>query len=230
MICSITKMDNKTTQRKNYDIDIIKNDNNVIITCLDKIMHKLYKESFTNEYTRNVLLINNLDNFFNIVNDSFKNNTFTVVLDHDNILINIMYNAHLVFNFELRLPLTDNAQLNANSVYINKLERRIEELEQLAWICVGNSDQSNIIVPVYFDLLVVKNESCELRMPNKQNKYSIMGKRYDYDTKTLTIALGYNHSYCVMLNSNFLLLKPKKITFFEIPPDQIDYSCFPKER
>jgi len=229
-------MKKRTVQHNNFDIDVTKNDDNVLITCLDKLMHKTYQELFTNKYTQEVFTINNLDNFFNIINHSFDNNTFTVISDNDYIIINITYNSGLVFNFELRLPLTDHTQLTANSLYIKKLEEEIEELKRFANICIGTRIKNHedipipIIVPVYIDLIVV---TCR---PNNSNvTYNLtrdLGYHgsYNYYNNTLHIYIKPVNAYTTNnINSNFSLLRPKKIEFHNITIGSIDYSFFPKE-
>jgi hypothetical protein len=241
-------MNNRTVHYNDFNINIIQNVDNVTITCLDKIMHKAYQYIFTNEYVREMVKINNLDNFYNIINGSFDNNTFTVMNIQDNVIIPIIYNDGLVFNFELRLPLTEQTELTADSLYIKQLEDEIEELKQSVHVNIGScsfkintgifgvsSDSLkdvtvSYIVPMYIDLIIIKSTSNKnIIMPNEGNAYNIDCAIYNDKTLTVTLLSGNNSKQC-KLNSYFLSLKPKKITFEGIPLDTIDYSCFPKER
>jgi len=223
-------MNKKTIQYNNFEIDVVKRDDNIMITCLDKLMHKSYQDTFTNVYTFEVLGINNLRNFFNIINHSFDNNTFTIVSINNNIILHIIYNGDLEFNFNLTLPLIEHTQLTANSLYINKLEEKIEELKQLVRICVGiGNGGSQIMVPLYIDLLNITTYNYDIIMPNVTNNYRVHGVSYNNTTKELHVTLGLgNNTYS--LTPDFMLLQPKKITFGSIPLDKIDYSCFPKKR
>jgi hypothetical protein len=244
MFNTISPMDKRTVQHNNFDIDITKNDDNVLITCLDKLMHKTYQESFTIKYTQEVFTIDNLDNFFNIINHSFDNNTFTVISDHDYIIINITYNSGLVFNFEPRLPLTDHTQLTANSLYIKKSEEEIEELKQFVSICIGEKKNFGgcyvpIVVPIYINLILVndyRKSACVFNIDRELCCHSI---GYTYLDKILymniftdpdDIRLYNNEDPRARVNHNFTLLRPKKIEFNNIIIGSIDYSFFPKER
>jgi len=122
-------MSKKIIQYNNFEIDVVKRDDNIMITCHDKRMNKLYQESFSESYAFNVLSINNLNNFINIINHCFDNNTFVIVSDNDNIIINIIYNDGLSFNFNLVLQLK-RTQIPENNTYVKKLEKRVEELEK----------------------------------------------------------------------------------------------------
>jgi len=226
----------RTVQHNNFDIDVIKNDENVLITCLDKQMNKTYQESFTNSYTREVFTINN---FFNIINYAFDNNAFTVMTMHDYIIIHITYNSELVFNVELRLPLIYNTQLTNNTIYTKKLEEEIEELKRSATICIGTRSIYNwgsyisipIIVPVYVDLIVVTRHEDDSIF----NVYNLTSDLY-YD---VTYEYGINRIIIYVKNKkndkyreqnrNFHLLRPKKIEFNNIIIGSIDYSFFPRE-
>jgi len=225
----------KTIQNGNMEMCIVNNDDNIVMDIMDNLENNLYRETFTNEYVYEELKVNNLMNFYNIICYSLENDMISLCICDSNVLLRIEYNNVLVYIFELVVPLSCNRQLMYECKYIKQMEGDFEELKKISHIHIAKKVQNyynevDMYIPIYFDVLKVSKISI-LEMPNKENNYCVYYMRYDYSNKTLDLILGKHGPGNISLNiSNFLLLKPKKIEFIGISYDQIDFSCFPKER
>jgi hypothetical protein len=126
----MTEFYSKSYNYNHFEIDVVKRNEYVIVSCLDKQLHKSYQETFTQEIIFNMFGINNLNNFVTIIKYSFDSETITIVDEHEKLNFEINYNKEdLMFKFNFLLMQVEQTQLNSNSVYIKKLEGCIAELE-----------------------------------------------------------------------------------------------------
>lgn len=240
-------MSNSITYCHNeYEFDVVKKDDNVTITCLDKSLHKSYQESFTEHYVNETLSVGNLYNFFEIICHCFNNKNFTVIMNCDSININIYYSNILKHTFSLILQIIEQQQLSANSLYIKKLENRLtflenhiesleNELKYNTFVCIGTYNHqtyNSIIVPLYFDMLNITKDNGNIKKLSTKFYY-VYDCSYDYTNKQLNIVLGSDQRGCsISLNIFFVTLKPKHIIFSDEIKTQLteeDMKFFPKE-
>ena len=84
---------NKTYNYNQLEIDVVKRADCVIISCLDKQLHKSYQETFTPELVTSRFNIGNLNNFVAIINRAFSNETIVIVPEHGKLNIEIIYSG-----------------------------------------------------------------------------------------------------------------------------------------
>lgn len=138
-----------TFNYNSFEIVLVKQKDFITIRCLDKELFKVYQEVY-NDMTINELCPVGVDNFYEICKTSLdvlqkceQNEDISVVVicNEKNVKIQIDYNLLLHFNFTLRLPLTENVQMNGQDMYIKKLEKNIEQLKEFI--------DNNMCIPVY---------------------------------------------------------------------------------
>lgn len=232
---------NNTFYHNNYEIDIVKRDDNVTITCLDKALHKSFQEIFTEQFVNESLSVGNLHNFFEIINYSLDNKMYSVVSSVNNIELNINYSNGLKYNFSLILFMIEQTQLNSNSLYIKKLEEhvfklenkvsalenkvsilenKVTELKECVTTCIGyssNASYSNtvgsMIFPIYFDTLniTLTNGHTFQKITNSNYNNYLYVSFCRYDYATKILNIEFGHNNCCTLYSTFSSLKPKQI-------------------
>lgn len=218
--------DSKTFKVNNLELELIKNNDVIIIVCLDKILHKSYKEQYTKEMIKHNFSIDNLDNFYQIITYSFENYTYLLISELEAINIKINFDRiGLKFNFTLILNLNDQPQLNANSLYIDKLQIKIQELEENTLINLGTTysggSQMPIIVNKKINKLIIKdNVIC--------NKKSFSSRTYFTDNidiiqstilqngkffKTIVVKVPHNNGHMYKVSVEILKLEFDEIEF-----------------
>jgi hypothetical protein len=125
----MTEFYNKTYNYNQLEIDVVKRTECVIISCLDKQLHKSYQETFTQEIVFNMFGIGNLNNFIKIIEYVIDNNKIVILSEPEKLNFNIDYfDGNFIFKFNFLLLQVEQMQMN--NIYIEKLEERIEELEK----------------------------------------------------------------------------------------------------
>lgn len=225
----------RTYNLNQLEFDVVRRGENLTITCLDKELHKSYQDTFTNEIVSNSFSINNLKNFIEIIDWSFTHNSISIVTESRKLNIEINYSNVLEFKFNFILGQNDQTQLSANSIYIKKLEERIEQLELNQFVLIGNikihtesqTYSFNISIPIPIPIRI--NEI----IINTSSGYEQSGNSFYYssitfDEKILNIQTSASGSGSIM-SPEFLKLKPKKITFQDNYARIRDKSLFPRE-
>jgi hypothetical protein len=227
-----------------YEIDVVKRADCVTISCLDKQLHKSYQETFTIDIVSNVYNIGNLNNFIKIIAKVFENDMITIIPEHNKLNFDINYNEEFAFKFNFSLVQVEETQLNANSIYIKKLEERIDvmkaendvmkrqisKLENSRLVNIGtvhcNTGGQVFKAPIYIPLrineLIIDTQSCR----DKWNKTRCCEIIYDNSTLSLTMVPCNDNLYIV--SYDFFQLKPKKVTFigrYLLNIDKTDFPC-----
>jgi hypothetical protein len=123
-----------------FEIFIAKQDDSIIIRCLDNKLFKVYSEVF-DVVTIDDLCPVGIDNFYKICKNNFQMlqiNSQQNIQDIDTIFlckqnkieIKINYDAILTFSFVLNLPLQKNTPISGVELYVKKLEKEIDELKE----------------------------------------------------------------------------------------------------
>jgi hypothetical protein len=224
----------QTYNYNEYEFDIIKRADNVIIICLDKQLYKSYQEIFTSDIIANIFSVNNSNDFIQIIDFAFKNNSFTVIPELSKLNIEINYSNVLDFKFNILLHQNEQSQLNANSIYIKKLEERIDELENLILLRIGNFTYKSNYIPLLVSLKIneliinTSNNSHWIEISNAKGHYYYSHISYNPVTRILYIE-PINHSPTGQITPEFFKLKPKKVTFTGTNINSYDKSMFPNE-
>lgn len=233
----------RTYNLNQLEFDVVSRGENVIITCLDKELHKSYQDTFTNEIVSNSFSINNLKNFIEIIDWSFAHNSISVVAKSRKLNIEINYSNVLEFNFNFTLEQNEHTQLNANSIYIKKLEERIEQLdehikrleehieqlEENQFVLIGNVQLSSggyenpIPIPMRINEIIINTNFGYGESGNSFYYHSII-----FNEQNLTLNMSTKSCGIIVL-SGFLKLKPKKITFQGNNVGLCNKSLFPRE-
>lgn len=218
----------RTYNLNELEFDVVRRSENVIITCLDKQLHRSYQDVFTDEIVSNSFSINNLKNFIEIIDWSFTHNSITVIAESRKLNIEINYSNVLEFKFNFTLGQNDQTQLSANSIYIKKLEERIEQLEMDRFVIIGDITLSigytiPYPIPIRIDAIVVNTDNNFVQIGNSFYYHSIT---FDANNSILNIA---TLSHGNIMFSGFLKLKPKKITFLGSYINSCNKSLFPCE-
>jgi hypothetical protein len=120
-----------------FEIYIEKQDDSIIIRCLDKQLFKVYLEIF-DIVTIDDLCPVGLDNFYEICKNNFQllqnnqnqqNNNTIFLRKQNEITININYKTTLTFTFVLKLSLQKNAPISGVELCVKKLEKDIDEMK-----------------------------------------------------------------------------------------------------
>jgi hypothetical protein len=75
----------------NYlEIDVVKRADCVTISCLDKQLHKSYRETFTCEIIANMFNMGSLKNFIVILEQAFDEKSILIVSEHEKLNFEII--------------------------------------------------------------------------------------------------------------------------------------------
>lgn len=206
----------------NLEFDIVKR-SDVTITCLDKLLHKSYQETFTESDVNEHFNLQNLDNFVEILKSAFKKNTVDIITQSDQISINVNFNDRgFTFKFDVVLLLNDSTQLTANSLYIKKLEERIKELENTQLVYIGqryhprDNIYSPILLPKKVELVVsgLNTNLTDLIYNDTGcgNNYYYSSISYDNASNTLTLGFSISNANTTLYDA-FKSLKFIDVTF-----------------
>jgi hypothetical protein len=117
---------------KNLDIDVTQAKDDCTIRIIDMKFFRTYQKTF-NDYTIQSYGVSNLNNFYKLCTqciealDSDDSQGNAITITKDELTLNVSYNELFVFEFELQIPLTDEATITSDQMIIQKLTTDLDK-------------------------------------------------------------------------------------------------------